>query len=107
MCSNLEIRDDGNGLDLLGPRELDVVTNSVGRVRGLLSSILSSGWRRENLTERDFCAGDVLGGQGLEVGSDEAAVEGSADIVRMSLCNWDQLAVNTLSRDQYLPIMRQ
>jgi hypothetical protein len=88
MCSNLEIRDDGNSLDLLGPRELDMVTDSVRRVRGLLSSILSSSWRRKNLTKRNFCTSNVFGGQGLEVGSDETSVEGSTDIVRMSLWNW-------------------
>lgn len=74
MCSNLEIRDDGNSLDLLGPRELDMVADSMRRVRGLLSSILSSGGRRKNLTERNFCTSNVFGGQGFEVGSDEAAV---------------------------------
>jgi hypothetical protein len=88
MCSNLEIRDDSNSLDLFGPRELDMVTNSMRRGRGLLSGILSSSWRRKNLTERNFCTGNVFGGQGLEVGSDEASVEGSSDIVRMSLWDW-------------------
>jgi len=62
MCSNLEIRDDSDSLDLLCPWELDMVTNSMRRGRGLLSSILSSSWRRKNLTERNFCTGNVFGG---------------------------------------------
>jgi hypothetical protein len=85
MCSNLEVRDNSNSLDLLGPGELDMVTNSVGRVRRLLARVLTSGWRRENFTKRNFGSGNVLGGQGLEICSDETSVEGSSDIVRMSL----------------------
>lgn len=88
MCSNLEIGDDGNGLDLLSPGELDMVTDSVRRVRGLLSGIFTSGGRGEDLTERNFCSGYILRGQGLEVGSDETTVEGSSNIVGMSLWNW-------------------
>lgn len=88
MCSNLEIRDNSNSLDLLGPGELDMVTDSVRRVRGLLSSIFTSGGCRENLTERNFCSGYILRGQGLEVGSDETAIKGSSNIVGMSLWNW-------------------
>jgi hypothetical protein len=87
VCSNLEIRDDGNSLDLLGPGELDMVTDSVRRVRGLLSGVFASSGRREDLTERNFCSGYILGGQGLEVCSDETTVEGSSDIVGMSLWN--------------------
>ena len=85
MCSYLEIRDDSNSLDLFSPGELDMVTNSMRRGGRFLSSILSSSWRRKNLTERNLCTGNVFGGQGLEVGSNEASVEGGSDIVRMSL----------------------
>jgi hypothetical protein len=82
---DLEVGDDGDGLDLLGPGELDVVADAVRRVRGLLARVLAAGRRGEHLTKRDLCPGDVLGGQGLEVCSDEASVEGSADIVGVSL----------------------
>lgn len=84
---DLEVGDDGHGLDLLGPGELDVVTDSMRRVRGRLASVLTTGWRRKNLAEGDFCPRDVLGGQGLEVSSDEPTIQSSSDIVRMSLYN--------------------
>lgn len=85
VCWDLEIGDDSNGLDLLTPGELDVVTNSERRRRGLLSGILTSSWCGEDFTDGDFSAGNVLGSQRLQVGSDESSVQGSSDIVGMSL----------------------
>lgn len=85
MRGNLEVWDNGDGLDLLGPGELDVMSDTDGRVRGLLARVLSSGRRREDLAQGDLCSGNVLGCQGLEIGSDKASVECSSDIVRMSL----------------------
>jgi|SRR5687767_15051446 hypothetical protein len=80
-----EVRDDGNGLDLLRPGELDVVANAVWRLWWPLASVFTPCWGRKHFTERNLCAGGILRGQRLEVSSDEAAKECGTDIVGMSL----------------------
>lgn len=85
VCWDLEVRDNSNGLDFLTPRELDVMTNSEWRRRGLLSGILTSSRCGEDFTDGDFSAGNILGSQRLQVGSNKSSVQGSSDIVGMSL----------------------
>lgn len=78
---HLKVRDDGHGLDLPGPGELDVVADAVRGLRGPLARVLAAGRRGEHLAKGDLGAGHVLGRQGLEVGADEAAVQGGSDVV--------------------------
>ena len=82
---DLELGDDGDGLDLGGPGELDVVADAVRGRRGLDARVDAALRGGQHLAEGDLLAGDVLGGQGLEVGADEAAEEGGADVVRVAL----------------------
>lgn len=82
---HLELGNDGNSLDLLAPRELDMVADAVRWLRGSLSGIHTSCRRREDLSQRNFDSGDVLRGKRLQVCPNEASEEGSADVVRMAL----------------------
>ena len=83
-CGDLELGDDGDGLDLGGPAELDVVADAVRRRRRLRARVDAPGRRGEHLAQRDLDAGHVLGRQRLEVGAHEAAKEGSAHVVRVA-----------------------
>lgn len=84
---DLEVGNDGDGLNLLGPGELDVVADAVGRLGRGLAGVDAAGRGGEDLAERDLDALDVFGLQGAEVGADEAAVQRGADVVGVSLCN--------------------
>lgn len=116
-----KVRDDGYRLDLLGPGERDAVADAVGRARGHLASIDTAGRLRKDLAEGDLDARDVLGLQRLEVGADEAAEEGGADVVGVSLWGEGKLALLAAEerggqgvgggagtgRGEDIPIMRQ
>lgn len=83
---DLEIGDDGHGLDLLGPGELDVMANPPWWVRGPHACVDASRRGREDLGQWDLCASRVLGSERLEVGAHEAPVQGGTHIVGMALC---------------------
>lgn len=85
---NLELGDDGHGLDLGSPGELDVVADAVGRRRGLDAGVDTAGGGGKDLAEGDLSAGGLFGGEGLEVGADEATEEGGADVVGVTLCSF-------------------
>lgn len=85
VSGDLEVWDDGDGLDLLGPGELDVVADSVGRLRRGLARVDAACRGGQDFAEGDLDALDVFGLQGAEVGADEAAVQRGADVVGMSL----------------------
>jgi len=80
-----KVRDDGHGLDLLGPRKLDVVADADGRLRRLLARVDAAGRRRQDLAQGNLDASHVLGLQGHQVRADEATKQRRADIVGMSL----------------------
>lgn len=80
-----KVGNDGYRLDLLGPGERDAVADAVRRARGHLARVDAAGGLGEDLAEGDLDARDVLGLQGLQVGADEAAEEGRADVVGVSL----------------------
>lgn len=97
MRGDLEVGDDGDGLDLPGPGELDVVADAVGGFRRCLAGVDAAGRGREDLAERDLDPLDVLGLQGAEIGADEAAVQRGADVVRVSLCSHAHTHTHTRS----------
>lgn len=84
---HLELGDDGDGLDLRCPGELDVVANADGGLWRLDSSVDASCRGREHLTKGNLLAGHVFWLQGFEIRPDEAAVESCSDIVRVALCS--------------------
>jgi len=76
-CSaNLELRDDGNALDLLGPRETNVSADVVRRDGRLQASVHTTLGCGKDLSQRNFLALHVLGVEFLEVAANEATVKG-------------------------------
>ena len=63
-----------------------MVTNPMRRLRRPDARIDATCRRREDLAQRDLLASDVLRLEQLEVGADETAKEGSANIVRVAFC---------------------
>lgn len=61
------------------------MTNAGRGLGWALTRVDAAGGRREDFAEGDFCPGDVLGGQWLEVGPYEATKQGRANIIRVSL----------------------
>ena len=59
-CRYLEFWDDGDCLDLLGPGELDVMTNADWRLRGPLAGIFSASRGREDFAEWDLDPGHIF-----------------------------------------------
>ena len=55
-CADLELWDDGNGLDLLGPREANVSADVVRGDWGLKTSVLATLRRGKNLSQRNLLA---------------------------------------------------
>ncbi len=87
VCGHDEIWDDGDSLDFRCPGELDMMSNAMGRLGRLLSSIDTSCWCGQDLGDGDFSSGDVLWRQWLQIGSNEASKQRSTNIIRMSLCD--------------------
>src|SRR3569833_264309 len=81
---HLKVRDDGNRLDLLSPRKLDVVTDAVGGAWRLDTRVDAPGWCRQHLAEWDLLPRHILGLERPEVRSHEATEQGGADIVRVT-----------------------
>jgi hypothetical protein len=88
LCGrDLELRDDGNSLDLLAPRELDVLADVERRLRGDLAGIYTACRGRENLAQWNLYPGDILGGKRVQVGADKSSKEGGTNVVRVALCH--------------------
>jgi hypothetical protein len=62
-----------------------MVADAVGRGRGRLARVDAAGRGGQDLGQGDLDALDIFGLQGPQVGADEAAVEGGADVVRVAL----------------------
>lgn len=95
-----KVRDDGYRLNLLGPGERDAVADAVGRARGHLARVDAASRLGEDLAEGDLGTRHVLGLQGLEVGADEAAEEGGADVVGVALWGEGRLALFAAEREE-------
>lgn len=85
MCGDDKVGDNSNSLDLLRPRELDVMADTVRWFRRLLPSILASSGSRQHLTQRDLCPRSILWCQRFKVCTNKSSVERCADVVGMSL----------------------
>lgn len=70
---HLERGHDGDGLDLLGPGELDVVADAEGRHGRALAGVLTTCRRGQDFAQGDFDTCDILRRQRLEVCADEAS----------------------------------
>lgn len=75
MCGNDEVGNDGHRLDLLRPRELDVLANAVRWLGRLQACVDATCWCWKDFTKRNLRPGGILWCKRLEVGSDEAAEE--------------------------------
>lgn len=79
-----KVRDDGDGLDLLGPGEGDAVADAERRLRRLLARVDAARRLGQHLADGDLGARHVLGLEGLEIRADEAAEECRAHVVGVS-----------------------
>jgi hypothetical protein len=84
-CGDFKLRNDGDGLDLGGPRELDVVADAVWWRRRLRPGVDTAGWRRKHLAQGYLHARYILRGQRLKVRANEATEECSTDVIRVTL----------------------
>lgn len=87
MGRNLELGDDGDGLDLGGPWEFDVVADAMGRLGWLHPGVDTPCRCRENLAERDLDASHILGFQWVQIGADKSAVKSCSNIVGVAFCS--------------------
>lgn len=70
---NDKVGDDGDGLDLLGPLELPVVADALGRFWRSLAGVNAAGGSREDFAQGDLYPSHILGLELVEVGSHEAS----------------------------------
>lgn len=82
---DLEVGDHGDAFDLRGPAEADVVADVEGGFGRAEAGVDAAGGGGENFAEGDFEPRGGGGVEGVEVGADEAAVEGGGDVVGMTL----------------------
>lgn len=82
---HFKVRDDCNGLDLLGPGEFPIMTNSKRRLWGLFTGIDATSRGGEDLTQRNLFTGNILRLQLVQVGSNETTEKGGSNIIRVPL----------------------
>jgi hypothetical protein len=86
LCGGqLKIRNYGDRLDLGGPAKTTEMADVEGRLRRLQTGIDAASGRGQHLGEGDLLAGHVDGIELVEIGANEAPVQGGGDIVRVSL----------------------
>lgn len=102
-----KVRDDGHGLDLARPRELDVVANAVRRLWRPLACVDTACWSGQDLTKRYLGSRNILGLQRLQVSSNKASEQRGTDIVRVPLCELVSIVLARLAPPWRIPIMRQ
>jgi hypothetical protein len=80
-----EVRDNGNGLDLWGPVELSVVTDSKRGLGGLHSSVNATGGRGQDLTKRNLFPGNILGLQLVQICTHKTSEQRGSHVIGVSL----------------------
>lgn len=84
--SHLKVGDDSHGLDLLGPGELDMVTDADWWARWRDACVNTARRSRKHLCQRDFNTSHVLSSKRLEIRSHKATVQCGSNIVGVALC---------------------
>lgn len=83
--SHLKVGDDSHSFDLLGPREFDVVTDADWWTWWRDARVDAACGSRKHLGQGDLNTSHIFSWERLEIGSHEATVQCSPDVVGVAL----------------------